>query len=188
MTDGPDLCALTSASNRGFVEELKLYDQVFSYEEFARIPERPSTYIDFSGRTELRQKLHAHLGGELRHDCFAGSAANFDFPAASETYNPSPQPFFAPDQIRKRHHDWGPEVLAERFGAIQKRFLHSMTNAGIGTGNPLSSLLNDIQLKISFGTPTISKGIDFVEYSRTKPKVISRKPPPRRHFSFITPI
>jgi type I restriction enzyme R subunit len=34
-----------------------------------------------------------------------------------------PQAFFAPNQIRKRNRDWGPEVLASRFDEIQRRFL-----------------------------------------------------------------
>jgi hypothetical protein len=45
----------------------------------------------------------------------------------AERYDPVPQPFFAPNQIRKRNKDWGPEVLASRFGEMQRRFLTAVS-------------------------------------------------------------
>jgi hypothetical protein len=128
----PRLVGLTSAGNRDFVASLGLYDDVLGYDDTQRLARIPTTYVDFSGRTALRKDLHERLAGALRHDCFAGSAANFDFSQDLAGLDPKPQPFFAPDQIRKRNRDWGPQVLAERFGAIQTRFLQTVSDPARG--------------------------------------------------------
>jgi hypothetical protein len=124
MPNAPTLVGLTSKSNRAFVIALGLYDVVLTYEELGQLKTSvPTVYVDFAGLPSLRQALHAQLGKSLVHDCYAGSAANTDFLADGERYDPVPQAFFAPNQIRKRNRDWGPEVLASRFDEIQRRFL-----------------------------------------------------------------
>lgn len=124
MPDAPTLIGLTSKSNQPYVRRLGLYDVVLTYDELAQLEASvPTAYVDFAGTPVLRQALHAHLGKALVHDCYAGSAANVDYLTDADRYDPVPQPFFAPNQIRKRNRDWGPEVLASRFDETQRRFL-----------------------------------------------------------------
>jgi hypothetical protein len=128
MKDAPKLVGLTSKSNRAYVLKLGLYDAVLTYDELSQLAaDVPTTYVDFAGTPALRQGLHAHLGKSLVHDCYAGSAANVDYLTDADRYDPVPQPFFAPNQIRKRNKDWGPEVLASRFGETQRSFLTAVS-------------------------------------------------------------
>jgi hypothetical protein len=123
MAGAPALIGLTSKSNRQYVIDLGLYDSVLTYDEIETLVKAPTTYVDFAGTPALRQALHAHLGKSLVHDCYAGSAANVDYLTDADKYDPVPQPFFAPNQIRKRNREWGPDVLASRFDETQRRFL-----------------------------------------------------------------
>lgn len=47
-------------------------------------------------------------------------------------YDPEPKLYFAPVQIRKRNIDWGPDVLAARFGAAQRRFFAAVAEPANG--------------------------------------------------------
>jgi hypothetical protein len=106
---------------------LGLYDLVLSYEDVAKIPPSVATvYVDFSGKDTLRAALHAQCGTDLKHDCYAGSAANVTYLVDGERYSPQPQPFFAPNQIRKRNKDWGADVLAGRIDEAQRSFLKAV--------------------------------------------------------------
>jgi hypothetical protein len=127
LPKGPKRIGLTSEKNRAFVAQLGLYDAVLAYEELGELPaSTPTAYVDFAGTPQLRTSVHAHFGQALVHDCYAGSAATTDYLTDAERYQPAPQAFFAPNQIRKRNRDWGPEVLASRFDAVQRRFLSAV--------------------------------------------------------------
>jgi hypothetical protein len=124
LPNGPRRIGLTSAKNRPFVARLGLYDAVLAYEELGELSaSTPTAYVDFAGTPQLRAQVHAHFGKALVHDCYAGSAATTDYLTDAERYQPAPQAFFAPNQIRKRNRDWGPELLASRFDDVQRRFL-----------------------------------------------------------------
>jgi hypothetical protein len=128
----PQRIGLTSRKNREYVLRLGLYDTVLAYEELDQLAAAtPTAYVDFAGTAELRARIHAHFGTALVHDCYAGSAATTDYLADAQRYEPAPQPFFAPNQIRKRNRDWGPEVLASRFDEVQRRFLKTVSAPGI---------------------------------------------------------
>ncbi|BCH21245.1 hypothetical protein MesoLjLc_10170 [Mesorhizobium sp. L-8-10] len=126
--EGPAAVALTSGPNRSFTEELGIYRRSLSYDDFERIDAGgPTLYVDFSGDTALRARIHRHFAGSLVHDCFAGSAQNYDFIAMADLPGPQPRFFFAPDQIKKRNADWGGTELSGRIKAAQARFVAYLT-------------------------------------------------------------
>ncbi|WP_417450004.1 DUF2855 family protein [Kordiimonas sp.] len=121
--DDVEVVALTSARNAEFVQSLDCYDKVVSYEELNTLgQEVPTAYIDFSGATDLRMRIHKCFGDSLVYDCFVGTAANTGERVKVDVPGPKPVFFFAPDQIKKRNKDWGPEGVTERFSAQEKVF------------------------------------------------------------------
>ena len=124
--DDVELVGLTSAGNRQYVERLGCYQRTVIYEELESLDASvPTLYVDFSGNAELRQRVHAHFGAALMHDCYAGSAHSQDHISDQELAlsGPQPQAYFAPNQIRKRNADWGPGEVTRRFNEAQLRFI-----------------------------------------------------------------
>jgi len=127
--DNVSLVALTSDSNRAYVEGLSLYSQVLGYDDVAAIDNSvPTVYLDFSGRGELAIALHQQLGDALVHHASVGSAATTDTRSVANTLKPKPTLFFAPDQIRKRTQDWGSDALYARYGAAEAGFFKRLSN------------------------------------------------------------
>jgi hypothetical protein len=123
-TPGLTLTALTSSGNRPFVDSLRCYHDSATYDTLETLATDILTlYVDVSGDVALRRRVHEHFGSALVYDCFAGSAQNTDFIAATDLPGPAPQFYFAPVQIRKRNADWGPAVVTEKFNAAQRRFI-----------------------------------------------------------------
>jgi hypothetical protein len=73
-------------------------------------------YLDFSGSADLRSALHDRLGAHLVKDISIGLTQQ---KAAAD---PRSEFFFAPEQLRKRNADWGPEGFAQRFGTAWRAF------------------------------------------------------------------
>ncbi len=111
---GVRLVGLTSPRNVEFTESLGLYDTVLPYD--AAVDIEPSVYLDFSGSADVRTTLHDRLGSSLVKDISIGLTQQ------KPSSDPRSQFFFAPDQLRKRTADWGPEGFAERFGAAWSAF------------------------------------------------------------------
>ncbi|MET9626990.1 DUF2855 family protein [Lentzea sp. NPDC006480] len=111
---GVRLVGLTSPRNVEFTESLGLYDTVLPYD--AAVDVEPSVYLDFSGSADVRSTLHDRLGSSLVKDISIGLTQQ------KPSSDPRSQFFFAPEQLRKRSADWGPEGLAERFGAAWRAF------------------------------------------------------------------
>lgn len=110
---------LTSPRNRAFVESLGYYDAVALYDDLeATQIERPAVLVDFAGDKGLIRRIHTLLGDDLKDSCLVGLTHWEDFGPQGEAL-PGPQPafFFAPDRIRKRREDWGPEGFDTRYGA-----------------------------------------------------------------------
>jgi len=126
QTQGLERVALTSASNRAFVEGLGCYDRSLEYSELGSLdPQVPSIYVDFSGDSALRLQVHQHCGEALLHDCYAGSAQSHEHLGSTSQGLPGPKPraYFAPEQIKKRNADWGPAEVTRRFNEVQLRFI-----------------------------------------------------------------
>lgn len=116
---------LTSSGNLEFVQKLGCYDEVFTYDDVARIDaSRPTVYVDMAGNTELRRRIHTHFGSQLKHSCTIGAT---HWEAREESDNadlpgPTPELFFAPSQVQKRAADWGPAELQNRLAAGWAKF------------------------------------------------------------------
>jgi hypothetical protein len=102
---------LTSTAHRGWVEDLGLYEGVFTYDDFGgmHVP-GGAVLVDFTGDRRILHAVHEQLGGELRRSIMVGFThwqAGFD---QAPPPGPVPELFFAPDEIARR----GAE-LGERF-------------------------------------------------------------------------
>ncbi len=113
---------LTSEANREFTDSLRCYDEVRSYDEVEQLEQRPTVYVDVAGDAPLRRRVHERV--RPVHTAVVG-AAHHDAPsdtADEELPGARPQFFFAPDQMRKRHTDWGPHGVEEGHAEAWARF------------------------------------------------------------------
>ncbi|EXF93152.1 hypothetical protein HK44_005510 [Pseudomonas fluorescens HK44] len=114
--------ALTAAGNKAFVEHLGCYERTLAYAELALLPaDRPTLYVDFSGRLDLRDQVHQHFAGQLVYSCAVGSQS-MDEAQLSAITGPQPAFFFAPIQIRKRNAEWGAQRLIKYIGEGEQKF------------------------------------------------------------------
>lgn len=122
LLDGVHRVGLTSEANRAFTEGLGCYDEVRSYDEVEELDQRPAVYVDIAGDGAVRRRVHERLApvhsavvGASHHDA-APDLGTGDLPGGTPTF------FFAPDQIRKRTEDWGPDGVEERHAEAWARF------------------------------------------------------------------
>lgn len=122
LLDGVHRVGLTSERNREFTEGLGCYDEVLSYDEVDDLAEVPTVYVDIAGDAALRRRvhervvpLHSAVVGAAHHDA-APDAADGELPGGRPTF------FFAPDQMRKRYTDWGPDGVEERHAEAWGQF------------------------------------------------------------------
>lgn len=117
---------LTSAANLDFTRELGCYDEVLGYEQVAELRQVPTAYVDVAGNQELRRQVHEQLGDQLAHSAVVGMAhqpAVADLGGGQRLPGARPTFFFAPDQMRKRYADWGPDGVEEGHAQAWSRFL-----------------------------------------------------------------
>ena len=122
LLDGIHRAGLTSAGNREFTESLGCYDEVRTYAEVEELTEGPAVYVDVAGDPVLRRRVHERLApvhsavvGAAHHDAEPDLAGSDDLPGSSPTF------FFAPDQMRKRYADWGPDGVELRHAEAWAR-------------------------------------------------------------------
>lgn len=121
---GVRVFGLSSPANAKALAALNLYDQVFTYADVASIPtEGPAIYVDFAGDAAITGAVHTRLGDSLARSLIVGGThwEARGFPAGLP--GPTPELFFAPDRIRQRARDWGPDGLQQRFGTALKDFV-----------------------------------------------------------------
>ncbi len=111
----PKLIGLTSARNKKAVEKLKLYADVFTYEDLEKVDASvPSLIIDMSGNGDVLNRLHKHLGDNMRYTSNVG-VTHYEANAMGPDFiSERSQMFFAPGHIQKRTQEWGP-------GAFEKQ-------------------------------------------------------------------
>ncbi|MGH2923018.1 MAG: DUF2855 family protein, partial [Solirubrobacterales bacterium] len=123
--DGPDVVALTSPGNREFVEGLGIYDAVVTYDDVDSLGGERLVYADFAGNSEVRGRVHSHLGDRLAHSMMIGMThwTEMAVPAgAGSLPGPKPAFFFAPDRVSKRGQDWGTAKLELRVAEAWRPF------------------------------------------------------------------
>src|SRR4051794_1372984 len=123
LLDGVDRVGLTSERNRDFTESLGCYDEVVTYDEVPSMPRSRAVYVDVAGDSGLRRTVHERLEpvysavvGAAHHDAPPDVASAEPLPGGAPTF------FFAPDQMRKRHEDWGPDGVEQRHAEAWSRF------------------------------------------------------------------
>ncbi|MEO6628056.1 MAG: DUF2855 family protein [Aquihabitans sp.] len=122
LLDGIHRVGLTSESNRAFTESLGCYDEVHTYDEVDDLAQTQAVYVDIAGDAALRRRVHDRLRpvysavvGAAHHDA-APDLDHADLPGGPPTF------FFAPDQMRKRNADWGPDGVEDRHADAWRRF------------------------------------------------------------------
>jgi hypothetical protein len=122
LLDGVRRIGLTSEGNREFTERLGCYDEVVTYDEIADMPASTAVFVDVAGDASMRRAVHERLApvhsavvGASHHDA-PPDLGDGDLPGASPSF------FFAPDQMRKRAKDWGPEGVDRQYAEAWKRF------------------------------------------------------------------
>ena len=113
--EGIEVIGLTSPRNVEFTESLGVYDKVVLYEEIESLDREPTVYVDMSGDAKIRSAVHGHYGDELKHSSAVGITHREDRGGGSDLAGPKPVFFFAPDRLRKRTEDWGPDGINERL-------------------------------------------------------------------------
>ncbi|MBL8782012.1 MAG: DUF2855 family protein [Alphaproteobacteria bacterium] len=119
---------LTSKSNAAFVEKTGYYDRVVAYDAIAQSPhDKPAVFVDMAGSGEVRAAVHKHWGDGLKYSCAVG-ATHWDHMGgpAADLPGPKPQLFFAPDQVKKRLTDWGPQGFEDRIAKATNEFIASV--------------------------------------------------------------
>jgi hypothetical protein len=118
-----EVIGLTSPRNTAFAAGLGCYGRVLPYGDLASLdPGAPAIFVDMAGNGAVQSAVHHHFGANLVHSLSVGlthwehGKRESDLPGAEPTF------FFAPNQLRKRFADWGPEGFQQRVGAAFARF------------------------------------------------------------------
>lgn len=108
--------ALTSVTNRDFVENLGLYDTVITYDDIETLDATTRTnVVDMAGNSSVLGQVHAHFGDQLGYSGLVGATHWEEIGGAEVPAGPTPQFFFAPAQIQRRTTEWGPAELQRRL-------------------------------------------------------------------------
>ena len=133
---GVAVTGLTSPAHLELLGRTGLYDTLHAYDDIDALSvAAPATYVDFAGRSAVTHQVHDRLGAALAHSIGVGLThwdAERGAPPAS---GPKPAFVFAPDRIRQRMKDWGPEDLERRFNAELTDFI---------SGNPWLALKHHV--------------------------------------------
>jgi NADPH:quinone reductase-like Zn-dependent oxidoreductase len=124
---GISVIGLTSARNKAFVEGTGYYDKVVTYDAVSSLDASiPTAYVDMAGSVDLLKQIHGHFGEQIVYACRVGGTHWEDLAGRLELPGARPKFFFAPDQIAKRHKDWGPGGLEQRFAGVWGGLLGSV--------------------------------------------------------------
>jgi hypothetical protein len=169
LLDGVHRIGLTSAANRDFTESLGCYDEVATYDEIEELTEGSSVYVDVAGDPALRRRVHERLVpvhsavvGAAHHDAVADFGSGEDLPGARPAF------FFAPDQMRKRYADWGPDGVEEGHAEAWARFAPVVTDWVDVTVSTGPTGLDAAWQEVLAGRtpPRVGRVIDLVSGSR----------------------
>ena len=134
---GVKVTGLTSPAHVDLLKRVGLYDEVMTYDAIGGITaDTPTAYVDFAGRRTVSAEIHSILGDALTGSTVVG-LTHWDAPrgASPPMVGPTPVFFFAPDRIRQRMKDWGPDELGTRFRTALHDFI---------AGNPWLTLKHHV--------------------------------------------
>jgi len=121
---GVRVIGLTSPGNVEKLRGFDLYDQIVAYDEIGSLKADGSVdYVDFAGRSAVTQAVHETFEDQLRQSIGVGITHWDAMGGPRPTTGPKSVMFFAPDRIRQRMKDWGPEELGSRFAAVLDGFI-----------------------------------------------------------------
>ena len=113
-----EVVGLTSPRNAAFVSSLGCYDRTLPYSELAALdPSVSALFVDMAGNGAVQSAVHHHFGKNLVHSLSVGLTHWEHGKRESGLPGAAPSFFFAPDQLRKRFGDWGPEGFQQRIGS-----------------------------------------------------------------------
>jgi hypothetical protein len=105
---GVEICALTSAGSRDFVDGLGIYDDIQLYPGIDGLPVvDPAMVVDFAGDAEINRALHTRFGDKLKANIRVGGAHWQQSAPAQGLPGPKPIFFFAPDHLEKARETLG---------------------------------------------------------------------------------
>jgi len=123
---GIDVIGLTAPRNARFSALLDVYKKVVVYPDVATLDGKvPTVFVDVAGDPDVRAAVHRHFGDALKASVLVG-ATHWEQGAAGgrgPLPGPTPEFFFAPDRIVKRHADWGAEAFGARTADAFANFL-----------------------------------------------------------------
>lgn len=121
----PEIVGVTSPKNAAFVAGRGTYDRVVTYDAVGalRAP-KGAVVVDMAGGEATLRAIHSGLGDDLKYSCRVGLAQWQDAKPAIEGL-PGVRPvfFFAPDRVKARVADWGPQDFAKRVGDASAAFV-----------------------------------------------------------------
>jgi hypothetical protein len=135
---------LTSAANKGFVEQSGLYDEILTYDELAAADaDRPTVSVDFAGNGSLLAAIHSHWGDNLKFSSLVGATHVEERGGANDLKGPKPVLFFAPTAAESLMKEIGPAAFRarvdEQFAAFVAGASAFLTIEGISGKDGLQS-------------------------------------------------
>ncbi len=120
---GIEVIGLTSPRNAAFVTGLGCYDRTLPYDDLSALdPGVPAIFVDMAGNGAVQSAAHHHFGANLVHSLSVGMTHWQNSKRESGLPGAEPSFFFAPNQLRKRFHDWGPEGFQQRIASAFDAF------------------------------------------------------------------
>lgn len=114
------LVGLTAPSRLEAVRASGCYDAVFGYPALESVTaDVPTVYLDFAGDAGLRERLHRHLGDQLRHAALIGAAHGATGDIDATLPGVAPSLFFAPGVARRLASEIGGPELAQRIARCE---------------------------------------------------------------------
>lgn len=124
---GVKVVGLTSPANKAFLEGLGIFHQVALYDDIPGLTApAPIAYVDFAGNPAVIGAVHHRFGDDLVHSAIVGAThwqAGATATGGGELPGPPRSLFFAPDHIRARIKEGGPEALDRDFAAALGQFV-----------------------------------------------------------------
>lgn len=138
---GVEIVGLTSAGNRAYVDETRLYDRVFAYDSLAGLSVGgATTLVDFLGRRDVMGAVHAALGAGLTRILLIGATDWAGLTGAAPgagapPAGPTPEFFFVPDYAAARLRaapDLGPAMMRDMVGFYEASHAFVALQRGAG--------------------------------------------------------